>query len=167
LLALENNGLVNVDREAGRRDVWYGLTSAGLELAPALDELTAWGLRHLKRQPHPEEPTHPEHLLTALRVTLERVSSPTKSFAWNVDLTDDRVYSFVFDADVSRWTVSQDAAPESDLTIVTTTRQWSAYLTTPFPDVRATLEPTLTLRGTKAHQTQFRRLLAHFPIGLG
>jgi hypothetical protein len=136
---------------------WYELSPAGADLAPALDELTAWGLRHLKRQPHAGEPTHPEHLLSALRVVLERRTSPSKSVAWNFDLTDDRVYSFAFDVESSQWTVSQEPSDKPDLTITTTAEEWS---------VRAPLMSTLAFVGTKAHQAQFHRLLAQFPMGL-
>src|SRR2546430_8628493 len=39
---LEADGLVDVDRVAGRREVWYRLSPAGEDLGPALDELLLW-----------------------------------------------------------------------------------------------------------------------------
>src|SRR5215472_9693558 len=36
---LESDGLVEAERQPGRREIWYKLTEAGRELRPALDEL--------------------------------------------------------------------------------------------------------------------------------
>src|SRR5947208_3424557 len=69
---LESDGLVAVDREPGRREVWYRLTAAGQDLAPVVGELTRWGLRHLAAPPAPGDAVHPEHLLSALRLVLEQ-----------------------------------------------------------------------------------------------
>ena len=51
LSELEDAGIVNADREAGRREVWYRLTPAGTDLAPAIDALSWWGLRHAWNRP--------------------------------------------------------------------------------------------------------------------
>src|SRR5262249_19650541 len=72
LRALGADGPVRADGDPGRREVWYQLTDTGRALGPALDELLDWGLRHTVRAPAPGEPSHPEHLLWALRVALER-----------------------------------------------------------------------------------------------
>ena len=62
LRELEEDGIVAVDREPGRREVWYRLT-AGQDLGPVIDGLSWWGQRHAWRRPLPGEPLHPEHLL--------------------------------------------------------------------------------------------------------
>ena len=68
LSELEEAGLVAVDREPGRREVWYRLTPAGTDLGPVIDELSWWGLRHAWRRPLEGEPLHAEHQLrSALR----------------------------------------------------------------------------------------------------
>ena len=68
LRELEDAGIVAVDREPGRREVWYRLTPAGADLGPVIDGLSWWGLRHAWRRPQPGEPLHAEHLLrSALR----------------------------------------------------------------------------------------------------
>src|SRR6476660_1912847 len=56
---LEADGVVEVDRETGRREVWYRLTPAGEDLQPALDELLLWGVRNVAKPPSPDEPVHP------------------------------------------------------------------------------------------------------------
>jgi DNA-binding MarR family transcriptional regulator len=45
LRELQDAGIVDVDRQPGRREVWYRLTPAGKELAPAVEALFRWGLR--------------------------------------------------------------------------------------------------------------------------
>src|SRR5215207_9247608 len=71
---LEADGLVEVDRVPGRREVWYRLTPVGEDLGPALDELLLWGMRHIAEPPGPDEPIHPEHVLQALHLQLQRES---------------------------------------------------------------------------------------------
>src|SRR3954449_1245421 len=64
---LEADGLIEADREAGRREVWYRLTATGEDLQPVLEELLLWGLRNVA-PPLPDEPVHPEHLLRAVQL---------------------------------------------------------------------------------------------------
>ena len=68
---LEADGLVEVDRVAGRREVWYRLSAAGEDLSPALDALLLWGMHHLTEAPRPDEPIHPEHALRGLTLLLQ------------------------------------------------------------------------------------------------
>src|SRR5271156_3730325 len=63
LRELEDAGIVIADREPGRREGWDRLTPAGGELAPVIDGLGQWGLRHAWRWPKEGEPLHAEHLL--------------------------------------------------------------------------------------------------------
>src|SRR5205807_4830041 len=79
---LEAAGLIEADREAGRREVWYRLTAAGKDLQPALDELLLWGLRHVSERPRPDEPVHPEHVLHALRLQLQREGVDVGRVRW-------------------------------------------------------------------------------------
>src|SRR5216110_2468863 len=48
---LEAYDLVEVERQAGRREVWYRLSPAGEELQPALDELLLWGMHNVAEPP--------------------------------------------------------------------------------------------------------------------
>src|SRR5687768_1181617 len=76
LRELTDSGIVEAERTVGRREVWYRLTPAGEEFAPAVEALSLWGLRHARRPPRPGEPVHPEHLLKALRLVLKRTPPP-------------------------------------------------------------------------------------------
>src|SRR5215468_4953875 len=71
LRELEDDGIVAVDREPGRREVWYRLTPSGAELAPIIDTLRWWGLRHAWRFPNPGEQLHPEHMLRNAIVAID------------------------------------------------------------------------------------------------
>src|ERR687896_356746 len=70
LRQLESRGIVTRDQQAGRREVWYGLTDKGRDLAPILEALVAWGLKYELHAPAPGEAAHPEHLVTGLTVAL-------------------------------------------------------------------------------------------------
>jgi DNA-binding HxlR family transcriptional regulator len=54
---LEDGGLAEVDRDTGRREVWYRLTLAGRDLLPALEELMLWGPRHVAEPGRVSPPT--------------------------------------------------------------------------------------------------------------
>jgi DNA-binding HxlR family transcriptional regulator len=161
LVDLELHGLVTVDREIGRRDVWYALTPSGQELAVPLDELTAWGIRHLRRPAAEGEPVHPEHLLSALRIVLERTSPPSAPITWAFTFDDARICALRF-AD-EHWTYIDEDPSRADLAIATTTQAFERFLTTP-PSVRTNHGVVLT--GTKTHQKEFLRLTKRFPFGL-
>jgi DNA-binding HxlR family transcriptional regulator len=160
---LEANGLATVDREAGRRDVWYALTPAGMELAPALDELTAWGLRHLKRPPEPAEKTHPEHLLSALRVVLERTATPKSHLRWAFDFGPDGFYGLTYNEE--GWKFSDEVPEARDLSVTTSTKHFGDFLTSA-PSNRAHLVDQLGFVGPASQRTTFIRMCAYFPFGL-
>jgi DNA-binding HxlR family transcriptional regulator len=163
LTDLETNGLVTVDRQVGRRDVWYSLTAAGLQLAPALDELTAWGLRHLKRPPEIGEATHPEHLLTALRIVLERAATPKSPLQWTFDFGVDGSYDLSYQE--NEWKLLDAASEELSLTITVSTKHFGEFLSTP-PSDRTRVLKELTFVGSAAQRATFIRLCGYFPFGL-
>jgi DNA-binding HxlR family transcriptional regulator len=163
LTDLEANGLVTVDRAIGRRDVWYSLTPAGMDLSPALDELTAWGLRHLKRPPEVGEATHPEHLLTALRIVLERRATPKSAVAWKFDFGNEGSYGLTYNE--AGWKLSDEAPETPNLTVVVSVKQFAGFLTTP-PTNRSHLLEQMSLTGPASQRTLFVRMCAYFPFGL-
>jgi DNA-binding HxlR family transcriptional regulator len=165
LRELQDAGIVVADREAGRREVWYRLTPAGEDLAPSIEALFLWGLRHARRPPAPGERVHPEHLLKALRIVLGQTAPPPRPLAWHVVLVDNRPNALVFDGDT--WTLTphlDDATP--DVTITASTEAWTRFLMAPARD-RASLPPGIELAGTPRAVEQFLRLLARFPEGIG
>jgi DNA-binding HxlR family transcriptional regulator len=156
LRELETDGLVEVDRVAGRREVRYRLSPAGEDLAPALDELLLWGMRHITEAPRPEEPIHPEHALRALTVQLQSEHVDAGSVRWNVHLpgTD----NYVLTGDGGRWElrVDHESAATADVTITATRSGLTRFLTAPLPrnldadDVEVTGKPTAVRTFLKA-----------------
>jgi DNA-binding HxlR family transcriptional regulator len=163
LRELTEAGIVEVDRTAGRREVWYRLTPAGGELAPVVEALSLWGLRHARRPRLPGEPAHPEHLLQAIRLVLQQGPPPAQPLTWRFDFADDGAYTLGFDG--HRWTLaSPPDARTPDLTVDTTSEAWLRFLGTA-PEERRAPQPGVELQGTASATEQFTRLLARFPDG--
>ena len=55
LRELESSGIINGTLSPGRRQVWYKLTSTGLDLGAIVDALANWGYRYAMRPPIPGE----------------------------------------------------------------------------------------------------------------
>jgi DNA-binding HxlR family transcriptional regulator len=132
LRELEADGLVEADREAGRREVWYRLTPAGEDLQPILDELLLWGLRHVAERPRPDEPVHPEHVLRALQLQLQREGVDAGSVRWAVNVPGTGAY--VLSSDGVRWDLqSDDGKRAADVTITAPRSALARFLTAPPP----------------------------------
>ncbi len=85
LRQLESAGLIEVDRQEGRREVWYQLSQSGRDLEPALEALTRWGIRHARRPPLPGDAVHPDHLVRGLTIALNDSGvAPPSPAAWNI-----------------------------------------------------------------------------------
>jgi DNA-binding HxlR family transcriptional regulator len=162
LRELEDHGLVEVDRVRGRREVWYRLTAAGQELEPVLDEILYWGLRHALRPWEPGEPAHPEHLLWALRVMLERENPKVGTVRWVVRFVDDGTY-VIQHAD-ERWTVESGDADHPDVVVTTTRDAWARFLTSP-PAERSANDRDLSFTGSRRAVTALLRAISVFPFG--
>jgi DNA-binding HxlR family transcriptional regulator len=162
LKELETHGIVQSDRAPGRREVWYELTPAGRDLAPAIEELFLWGLHHARRLREPGEPAHPEHLLTALRIVLERTHALRTPTRWRFRFLDDGTYTLASDGD--RWTLAPTDTVDADVVITTTTEVWANYLIRA-PSSRPTEPDGIEISGTRRAITAFRRAIAAFPDG--
>jgi DNA-binding HxlR family transcriptional regulator len=129
LRQLEAEGIVTREHEPGRREVRYELTDKGRDLAPVLEALLGWGLKHELRPPAPSETAHPEHLVAGLTVALNRVApKPASPQTWRFEFGDDGSFSLAFDSE--RWTRAGDErAP--DVTVNTTPRAWAEFATRP------------------------------------
>jgi DNA-binding HxlR family transcriptional regulator len=153
---LETDGLVEVDRVAGRREVRYRLSPAGEDLAPALDALLLWGMHHVAEAPRPDEPIHPEHALRALTLQLQSEGVDAGSVRWSVRLpgTD----NYVITGDRSRWQlrIDQDSEATANVTITATRSGLTRFLTAPPPrnldndDVEITGKPAAVRTFLKA-----------------
>ena len=161
LRELAEDGVVDVDREEGRREVWYRLTPAGEELRPILEGLSAWGLRHARRPPLPGESVHPEHLLKALRNVFARLAAPPRPLLWEFRFTDEGDYRLVFDG--TEWALHDSAADApADVVIRATRDEWARFVLSP-PEKRADTVQALELTGTKREVDRFLGFLERFP----
>jgi DNA-binding HxlR family transcriptional regulator len=159
---LQDSELVEVDREPGRREVWYRLSAAGLELVPALEELLVWGLRHIPEAPEPGEPVHPEHLLWALRVQLEREEVQVGAVVWLLCLVDDGTYAIRGDGET--WTIETGEAERPDVLVTATKDVWARFLVTD-PPKRSPVPSGIDIAGTKTAVRTFLKALEVFPHG--
>ena len=162
LRELEADGVVEVDREAGRREVWYRLTPAGHQLQSALGELLLWGLRNVPERPGPDEPVHPEHILRALQLQLEseHVNGGSLDTAVHVPGTGD--YRLV--ADGPRWDLRAEDPNEdpADVTITATRSALVPFLTTSSPRVPAAAG--VEIDGKASAIRAFLKAIEAFPL---
>ena len=126
LRELEHEGLVTADREPGRREVWYRLTPAGADLAPVIDALNWWGLRHAWRQPLPGEPLHAEHLLRAAIQAIDLATGDHEPARWHFRLDG---ADYLAENDGHQWSLTAGAPPaRADVTITATTQALTALI---------------------------------------
>jgi DNA-binding HxlR family transcriptional regulator len=159
---LEADGLVAVDRVAGRREVRYSLTDAGADLKPIIEDLLYWGLQHALAPPEPGETAHPEHLLLALRILLEREGVFVEGADWVLRLVDDGTYTVRGSPD--RWSVAQGASDDPQVTITTTKASWAEFLSSR-PDARAAMAERVRVDGSPNAIATFMATIAVFPLG--
>lgn len=158
---LESGGLVLADRHPGRREVWYRLTPAGQDLAPAIGELVMWGLRHLATPPAPDEATHPEHLLTTLCLLLDREKVDAGTVDWTVR-TDDHGDSYTISGRAGRWSVQPGATEHPDVEVLGSRRSLADYFTTPH-SARTARHTDVRLAGSQQEITRFLAAISAFP----
>jgi DNA-binding HxlR family transcriptional regulator len=131
LRELEDDGLVAVDREPGRREVWYRLTPDGEDLGPVIDELSWWGLRHAWRTPQPGEPLHPEHLLRSALRAIDRTTDDADdhgSIRWHFRLDGG---DYLAERDGRHWFLTAGApSGPADVTITGTAQALRALIFT-------------------------------------
>jgi DNA-binding HxlR family transcriptional regulator len=164
LRELEADGLVTVDREAGRREVWYRLTVAGEELRPTLDELLVWGLRHLTAPPGPDEPVHPDHMLRALHVMLQREAVDVGKVCWAVHVPGTGTYVLRGDGPAWELRPSSDDVTDADVTI-TASRSGLARFLTSLPTNRDPRNAGIEIAGKAAAVRTFLKAMEVFPFG--
>lgn len=160
---LEADGLVEADREVGRREVWYRLTPAGQDLQPALEELLLWGLRNVAEPPRPDEPVYPEHVLRALQLQLQREGVDAGSVRWAVQVPGTGNYVLIGDG--VRWELLSDEDRETpaDVTITATRSALARFLTA--PPLRDPHGEGIELNGKASAIRTFLKAIEVFPQG--
>jgi DNA-binding HxlR family transcriptional regulator len=150
LRELEEDEIVSVDREPGRREVWYRLTPAGADLAPVIEQLSWWGLRHAWRFPRDGEPLHAEHLLRSAVQAIDLAAGDHQPARWHFRLDG---ADYLAQSDGRRWSLAA-AAPSgpADVTITGTTRSLAVLIFTGS-------DAGLDITGQTAAVQRFRQLI--------
>jgi DNA-binding HxlR family transcriptional regulator len=162
---LEDAGVLAADRQPGRREVWYRLTSSGAELAPALDALSWWGQRHASRPPQPGERLHVEHLLRAITLAIEHTEQDHTPACWHLHL--DGGGNYRISTDGQHWSltsVDDPAAPSlkqpPDVSLTADASTFPRFMLDPTP-TRA-VELGVDLEGEAEAVHRFTRLVNTF-----
>jgi DNA-binding HxlR family transcriptional regulator len=156
LRALESEGIVEREREEGRREVRYHLTEKGKELEPAIKALTIWGIEHTMSAPLPGEKVNPENMMGISSIALNhrglRLPQPIK---WELDFGEKHVFTISFDSE--QWSVEPIDTPDADVRIATTPEAWAAFALSSAKDERQRLLEGMRISG---EQPRVNELLA-------
>jgi DNA-binding HxlR family transcriptional regulator len=149
LRALESEGIVEREREQGRREVWYRLTAKGQGLAPVIDALRTWNMEYNLRAPLPGETIYPEHMMGVVHFSLNRraVRLP-EPVTWILRFGPTSVFTLRFDGE--KWSTEPTDAPEANVRIETTPAVWATFLLTYAPEERRRLLEAMRVIGEQA-----------------
>ncbi len=158
LSELADEGVVAVDREPGRREVWYSLTPAGADLVPVIDSLNWWGLRHAWRRPQAGEPLHAEHLLRSVIQAVEHAGADHKPARWHFRIDGD---DYLAESDGRHWTITAKApSAPADVTLTATTESLATL-------VFAGSAPDNEITGDARQVERFRHLIGAMSAVVG
>jgi DNA-binding HxlR family transcriptional regulator len=150
LRELEKEGILTVDRVRGRREVWYSLTEAGSELAPIIDDLSRWGLRHSWRFPQPREQLHAEHLLRSAVQAIDLAGGDFEPTSWRLVIDD---ADYLVECDGHRWLLRAATSTSPVAVVVVATTEALARFIFAGPD------DGVAVSGAVAPVRRFRRLI--------
>jgi DNA-binding HxlR family transcriptional regulator len=164
LRELEDHGIVERDSEEGRREVRYRLTERGRALAPVVDALMAWGVRHATRAPLPGEPIAPYHLVRGLTATLNAAGARLPDArTWTLRfLPEATAYSVRFDGD--GWTAAAGDTG-GDLELEARPEALAAFLLGGGDTPRAWPPDAVELRGDRRALGELRAVFSRSPSG--
>jgi DNA-binding HxlR family transcriptional regulator len=146
-----------IEREPAEtgKEVWYRLTDAGLDLMPAIDELTFWGIEHAKEPPRPDEPVHSDALMIGTKVWLNRnAAAPPDGLVWVWRFPDEDHYSLR--AHNGAWELSRGKEDGAAVTVDATREAWATFLTSP-RGRRRLPNRTVGLEGSRAAARWFAK----------
>jgi DNA-binding HxlR family transcriptional regulator len=130
LRRLEAAGVIRRRSASRGREVWYELTDAGLDLGPAIDELTFWGIEHAKEPPRPDEPVHCDAAMIGTKVWLNRYSAaPPDGLVWVWRFPGEDSYSLR--AKDGAWQLRRGEQEGAAVTVDATQGAWATFLTSP------------------------------------
>ncbi len=155
LRELESGGIIEREKEVGRRRVWYQLTAAGKDLAPIVESLADWGVRYALRPPLPGETVHPDPLIRFLTYTLnksgKRLAGPAR---WAIRFPQGR---YLLSYDAGRWSSRRTENTGFDLEIITTPEMWATVFTAPKSE-RSRLAWAIRIEGAADRREEFFRV---------
>jgi DNA-binding HxlR family transcriptional regulator len=153
LRRLEAAGVITRRSATRGREVWYQLTDAGLDLGPAIDELTFWGIEHAKEPPRPDEPVHCEAVMIGTKVWLNRYSArPPEGLVWLWRFPGEDSYSLR--GKDGAWELRRGEEKEPAVTVNGTQGAWATFLTSPRENRRLPTKE-IELEGSKAAVKRF------------
>lgn len=128
LRSLESAGIVVREPAQSGREVWYRLTEAGQDLGPVLEELALWGVQHAFEPPAGGEPVHPDHVMQATRVWLERYGQrPSGAATWVWRFPGG--YDYTLQSSGARWSLARGGAERAAVNVIATPEAWARFLT--------------------------------------
>ncbi len=156
LRALESEGIVEREREEGRREVWYRLTAKGKGLVPVIEALRIWSIEYNLRAPMPGETVYPEHMMGVVSFSFNRrglrLPGPV---TWTLGFGPRSVFTLRFDGE--QWSAQPTDAPDADVRIETTPQTWAAFVISSSQEERQRL---LSLMRISGEQSRVNELLA-------
>lgn len=149
LRTLESEGIIERDREQGRREVWYRLTEKGKGLAPVIRALALWNIQYNLRLPRPDEIVHPEHTIHVVNFSLNQrgvhLPHPVK---WTILLGEKRSFTISFDG--QQWSAETTDSPDADVRIETTPQTWATFILSSSKEQRQQLLKTMHVSGEQS-----------------
>jgi DNA-binding HxlR family transcriptional regulator len=148
-----------IEREPAEtgKEVWYRLTDAGLDLMPAIDELTFWGIEHAKEPPRPDEPVHSDAVMIGTKVWLNRYSAAAPDgLVWVWRFPGEDHYSLR--ARNGAWELSRGREDGAAVTVDATQEAWATFLTSP-RGKRRLPNRKVKLEGSRAAVDRFAKAL--------
>jgi DNA-binding HxlR family transcriptional regulator len=149
LRTLESEGIVEREREPGRREVWYRLTEKGRGLVPVIEALRRWSIEYNLRMPLPEETVFPEHMMGMVSFSFnQRGVRLPQPVTWTLDFGPTSVFTIRFDGD--QWSTQPKDAPDADVRIETTPQAWAAFVLSRSQEERQRLFSSMRVKGEQA-----------------
>jgi DNA-binding HxlR family transcriptional regulator len=149
LRTLESEGIIEREREPGRREVWYRLTVKGAGLKPVIRALTDWSIEYAIRLPLPGEMVYPEHMMDVMNSSLNRrglrLPQPVK---WTLCFGEKRVFTISFDGE--QWEVSPTDVSDADVRIETTPETWATFVLSSQQEERQRLSDMMHITGERS-----------------
>src|SRR5262249_9025637 len=153
LRRLEAAGIITRESPGTGREVWYQLTDAGLDLGPAIDALTLWGIEHAREGPLADEPVHPVPAMLGTKVWLYRNAPPPPeglTWVWRFPGED----HYTLSSRAGTWQLARGRQESAVVTTTATPRGWAGFLTTP-REKRRLPAKGISLEGGRADLNRF------------